>query len=275
MIVRSLFLLLLALGSGRLALGQAVPYGHNPAAGHYQTVRGVRLYYEAYGAGPPLLLLHGNGGNLGAFAQNIAFWARHHRVIAVDSRAHGKSVDPGDSLSFELMADDMAGLLTQLHLDSADVVGWSDGGITALVLALRHPAKVRRLVATGANLSPDSLALTPALWRQQQIDYQKNKNAILTDPKRRNDWKIFLLDVFQPNIPLPALRRIMAPALIVAGDRDVITLEHTVAIYRHLRRARLWIVPNSGHATLQEHAAEFNQQVEAFLAAKAIPALAH
>jgi pimeloyl-ACP methyl ester carboxylesterase len=155
-------LLLLVLGSGHLARGQAVPYGNNPAAGHYQLVRGVRLYYETYGAGPPLLL-HGNGDNTTAFAQNIAFWARHHRVIAVASRAHGKSVDPGDSLSFELMADDMAGLLTQLRLDSADVVGWSDGGITALVLALRHPAKVRRLVATGANLTPDSLALTPAL----------------------------------------------------------------------------------------------------------------
>jgi pimeloyl-ACP methyl ester carboxylesterase len=84
-----------------------------------------------------------------------------------------------------------------------------------------------------------------------------------------------LLDVLQPTIPLAALRRIAAPAFIVAGDRDVITLAHTAAIYRHLRRARLWIVPNCGHATLQEQAAGFNQQVEAFLAAKTIAALAH
>lgn len=266
---------LLALFGAHLALGQGVPYGHNPAAGHYQLVRGVRLYYEAYGAGPPLLLLHGNGDNSSAFAKNIPYLAQHHRVLAVDSRAHGKSVDAGDSLSFEQMADDFAGLLAQLHLDSVDVVGWSDGGITALVLALRHPAKVRRLVATGANLSPDSLALAPALWRQQQRGYAENKNTVFTDPKRRNDWKVFLLDVFQPNVPLRALRGIKAPAFIVAGDRDVITLEHTVAIYRHLRRARLWIVPNCGHATLQEHAAEFNQQVDSFLRAKSIPALPH
>lgn len=266
---------LLLLGSPQRARAQAVPYGHNSAAGHYQVVRGVRLYYEAYGAGPPLLLLHGNGDNISAFAKNIAYLARHHRVLAVDSRAHGQSVDPGDSLSFEMMADDMAGLLTQLHLGSADVVGWSDGGITALVLALRHPALVRRLVATGANLTPDSLALTPALWRQQQKGYLENKNAVFTDPKRRNDWKVFLLDVFQPNVPLAALRRITAPAFIIAGDRDMITLEHTVAIYRHLRRARLWVVPNSGHATLQEHANEFNRQVNAFLRAKTVPALPH
>lgn len=271
----ALLLLLFGAGGPWRAVAQVVPYGHNAAAGHYQLVRGVRLYYEAYGAGPPLLLLHGNGDNIGAWAKNIAYLARRHRVLAVDSRAHGQSADPGDSLSFEMMADDMAALLTQLHLDSADVVGWSDGGITALVLALRHPAKVRRLVATGANLSPDSLALTPALWRQQQRGYQENKNTVFSDPKRRNDWKVFLLDVFQPNVPLPALRRIAAPAFIVAGDRDVITLEHTVAIYRHLRRARLWVVPNSGHATLQEHAEAFNQQVEAFLQAKTIPALPH
>jgi len=270
-----LLLLPLLLGHHPRAHAQAVPYGHNPTAGHYQLVRGVRLYYEAYGAGPPLLLLHGNGDSIGAWAQNIAYLARHHRVLAVDSRAHGQSADPGDSLSFEMMADDMAGLLTQLHLDSADVVGWSDGGITALVMALRHPARVRRLVATGANLSPDSLALTPALWRQQQKSYLENKGAVFTDPRRRNDWKVFLLDVFQPNVPLVALRRITAPAFIIAGDRDVITLAHTVAIYRHLRRARLWVVPNSGHATLQEHADEFNRQVDAFLRAKAVPALPH
>ncbi len=267
--------LLLALLAGYLAAGQAVPYGHNAAAGHYLPVRGIRLYYEAYGAGPPLLLLHGNGGSISAFAHNIPFLAQHHRVIAVDSRAHGLSVDAGDSLSFEQMADDCAALLRQLHLDSADVVGWSDGGITALLLALRHPAQVRRLVATGANLSPDSLALTPALWRQQQRGYQENKRTVFTDPQRRNEWKVFRLDVLQPNVPLAALRGIRAPAFIIAGDRDVITLPHTVAIYRQLRRAWLWVVPNSGHATLQEHAAAFNQHVEAFLQAKTIPALAH
>ncbi|MGI4886497.1 MAG: alpha/beta fold hydrolase [Janthinobacterium lividum] len=254
----------------QLALGQAVPYGHNPAAGHYQAVRGIRLYYEVYGAGPPLLLLHGNGGNIASFGQNIPYFAQHHTVIAVDSRAHGRSVDAGDSLSFEMMADDFAALLTGLRLDSADVLGWSDGGISALVLALRHPGKVRRLVATGANLAPDSAALTPALWTQQQRAYQANKGAVRTTAREKNDWKVFLLDVFQPNVPLRALRRVGAPALIVAGDRDVITLEHTVAIYRHLPRAWLWVVPNSGHATLVEHAAEFNRKADEFFRAKAI-----
>ncbi|UOQ96547.1 alpha/beta hydrolase [Hymenobacter sp. 5317J-9] len=248
----------------------AVPYGRNPAAGHYQLVRGVKLYYETYGQGPPLLLIHGNGDNISAFAKNIPYLAQRYRVIAVDSRAHGKSVDAGDSLSFEMMADDFAGLLTSMRLDSAYVVGWSDGGINALVLAMRHPKKVKRLVATGANLWPDSTALMPSLWRQQQRGYHENKNMKFTDPKRKNDWKVFCLDVFQPNIPLAALKGVRVPALIVAGDRDVIVPEHTVAIYRHLPRAWLWIIPNSGHATLQEHADEFNRKVDEFFRAKVV-----
>lgn len=272
--LRCLLFFSLLLGA-RVAAGQAVPYGHNPAAGHYQAVRGIRLYYEAYGAGPPLLLLHGNGGSIHDFQHNIPYLARHYRVLAVDSRAHGRSVDAGDSLSFEMMADDFAALLTALRIDSANVIGWSDGGIGALALALRHPRKVRRLVATGANLSPDSAALTPALWRQQQQGYRENRGRARTTPAQLNDWKVFLLDVFQPNIPLAALRRVGAPALVVAGDRDVITLAHTVAIYRHLPRAWLWVVPNSGHGTLIEHADEFNRKADEFFRARAVPARAH
>ena len=249
----------------------ATPYGHNPAAGHYQLVRGVRLYYETYGQGPPLLLIHGNGDNISAWAKNIPYFARRYRVIAVDSRAHGKSVDVGDSLSFEMMADDFAGLLTSLRIDSAYVMGWSDGGINALVLALRYPEKVRRLVATGANLWPDSTALMPGLYQQQQRGYRENKNVVFTDAKRKNDWKVFCLDVFQPNIPLSALGRVRVPAFIIAGDRDVIRPEHTVAIYQHLPRAWLWLIPDSGHATLQEHADEFNRKTDAFFRAKMVP----
>ena len=252
------------------APAQTIPYGNNPAAGHYQLVRGVKLYYETYGQGPPLLLIHGNGDNIKAFAKNIPYFARRYRVIAVDSRAHGKSVDAGDSLSFEMMADDFAGLLTSLRIDSAYVLGWSDGGINALVLAMRHPGKVKRLVATGANLWPDSTALMPDLYRQQQRGYRENRNVKFTDPKRRNDWKVFCLDLFQPNIPLSALQGVRAPALIVAGDRDIIVPEHTVAIYRHLPRAWLWIIPNSGHATVREHADEFNRKADEFFQAKTV-----
>jgi len=253
-----------------LAYGQAVPYGNNPAAGKYATVRGIKLYYEAYGAGPPLLLLHGNGGSSKEFAKTIPYFAKRYRVIAMDSRAHGKSVDRADSLSFEMLADDCAALLTHLRLDSAYVLGWSDGGITALLLALRHPEKVKRLAATGANLWPDSTALMPELWQQMKRGYQEGRTRTFTDPTRKNDWKVFLLDWRHPHVPLTALARIKAPAFIIAGDRDVIRPEHTVAIYQNLPRAWLWIIPNSGHATLHEHADEFNRKTDEFFRARTI-----
>ena len=265
---KSFWLGLILIFSQQICLGQAVPYGNNPTAGKYQSVRGINLYYEVYGTGKPLLMIHGNGGSISSFSKNIPYFARKYRVIAVDSRAHGKSVDPGDSLSFEMMADDFAALLTALRIDSAYVMGWSDGGINALLLAMRHPKKVKKLVSTGANLSPDSTALISSLWKQQQKAYQENKTKRFTKPAEKNDWKIFVLDVLQPNIPLRALQAIKAPALIVAGDRDVIMTEHTVAIWRNTPKAQLWILPNSGHATLIDHADEFNRKTDEFFQAK-------
>ena len=258
--MKALLLLLLSL----TAAAQAIPYGNNPKAGKYCAVNGIKLYVEEYGAGKPLLLIHGNGGSIEAFSKTIPYFAKSRRVIAVDSRAHGKSVDPGDSLSFEMMADDFAALLTTLKIDSADVIGWSDGGINALLLAMRHPKKVRRLVSTGANLTPDSTALIPSSWKEMQKAYAENKNKTWTTAKEKNDWKVFVLDVLQPNVPFSALQAIRCPALIVAGDRDVIVTQHTVAIQQYIRNAQLWILPNSGHATLIDHADEFNRKVEAF-----------
>ena len=98
-----------------------------------------------------------------------------------------------------------------------------------------------------------------------------------TDADKKNAWKVLKLNVLRLHVPLGALRRVEAPAFIIAGDRDVITLtlEHTVAVYRHLRRAWRWIVPTSGHATLHEHAAEFNRQVDSFFQARSLPPLPH
>ncbi len=290
------------LGSSLTALAQQVPYGNNPAAGHVQLVRGIQFYYEVYGEGKPLLMIHGNGGSISKFSNNIPYFAERYQVIAVDSRAHGKSTDPGDSLSFEMMADDFAALLTAMHIDSAYVdsrahgkstdpgdslsfemmaddfaalltamhidsayvVGWSDGGISAILLALRHPEKVKKVVSTGANFSPDSTAISPSLWKKAQNFYVSNKDRVRTTPEEKNKWKVFTLDVLQPNVPLSTLRSIKIPALIIAGDHDIIVTEHTVAIARTIPNAWLWIVPHSGHATLREHADEFNRKLDEF-----------
>lgn len=240
------------------------PYGNNAAAGRYYNVRGIKLYTEVYGTGKPLLLIHGNGGSIHAFASNIPYFAKKYKVIAVDSRAHGKSHDDRDSLSFEMMADDFAALMDAMHIDSAYVLGWSDGGINAIELAMRHPDKVIKLASTGANLWPDSTGIIPSYWKQEQIDYNAKKNTVFTTAKEKNDWKVFLLDWFQPNIKLSALKAIKCPSLIIAGDHDVIPTEHTVLISQNIPKAYLWIVPNSGHPTLIEHSDEFNKKVDEF-----------
>src|SRR6185312_5221196 len=170
---------------------KTIHYGNNPAAGKYYDVRGIKMYAEIYGEGKPLLLIHGNGGSISSFTSTIPYFSKKYKVIAVDSRAHGKTVDPKDSLSFEQMADDFAALLDNMHIDSAYVIGWSDGGINALLLAMRHPDKVIKLASTGANLTPDSTALQPGLWNEMVKEYNDKKDKLRPTAKAKNDWKIF------------------------------------------------------------------------------------
>lgn len=259
------FILFFFISPGKPVYSQnKIDYGNNKAAENYYSIRGIKMYAEVYGNGTPLLLIHGNGGNVSAFANTIPYFSLKYKVIATDSRAHGKSKDPQDSLSFEMMADDEAALLDAMHIDAAYVIGWSDGGIVALVLAMRHPSKVIRLASTGANLWPDSTALIPSLWKNEKKYYDSLHTKIFTAAKEKNDWKIFMLDWVQPNIPLNALQNIHCPSLIINGDHDLVTLEHAVKIYQNIPRAYLWILPNSGHATLIEHRDEFNKKVDEF-----------
>jgi len=264
--MKLLFVFGLFVASVAFAQDPAVPYGDNPATGKYYEIRGIRMYCETYGSGRPVLMIHGNSGSIEAFKQNIPYFAAHRRVIVADSRAQGKSRDDGETLTFEMMADDYAALLDALHLESADVIGWSDGGIIGLLLAMRHPGKVNRLAVSGANLRPDASALAPGVWDEARDQYERGKDMVRATPKEKNDWKLFLLNWNEPNIPAKALRAVPCPALIISGDHDLIALEHTLEIYRGLPRAALWVVPGSGHATLQEHADAFNRTVDAFFA---------
>lgn len=242
----------------------SINYGNNTSAGKYYNIRGIKMYCETYGSGEPLLMIHGNGGSIEAFSNNIPYFSKKYKVIAVDSRSQGKSIDTNDSLSFEMMADDFALLLDTLHIQSAYVLGWSDGGINALLLAMRHPGKVKKLASTGANLWPDSTALISSLWKDFNDHYNASFNKKLTTAKEKNDWKLFMLDFRQPHIPLADLQQISCPAFIIGGDKDLIPVEHTTLIAQNIPHGVLWIVANSGHATLVEHKDEFNKRVDAF-----------
>jgi len=241
-----------------------VPYGNNPQAGKYYNIRGFKMYCEIYGSGKPLLMIHGNNGSISTFKGSIPYFAEKYKVIIADSRAQGKSRDDKDSLSFEMMADDYAALLDSLHIDSAYVIGWSDGGINGLLLAMRHPDKVKMLASSGANLWPDSTAIDPKEWKEEKTTYNKSKGIVNKSIKARNERKLFLLDWDQPHIALALLHKIQCPVLVIGGDHDIIRQQHTQLIYRNIPKANLWIVPHSGHGTLFEHRRKFNSNIDGF-----------
>ena len=241
-----------------------IPYDHNPAVGKFYDINGFKMYTEVYGSGPPLLMIHGNNGNMSAFAKNIPYFAAHYKVILADSRSQGRSLDPDHPLTFEMMADDYSALLDAMHISSAYVIGWSDGGINALLLAIRHPEKVKRLASTGANLWPTADAFQPGLWDDEKKEYKSGLHKTYATAKEKNDRKLFLLDWREPHITLAQLHTIQAPSLIICGDHDLISIPHTVLIYQNIPHANLWVVPDSGHDTLIEHADDFDRQVDRF-----------
>jgi pimeloyl-ACP methyl ester carboxylesterase len=240
------------------------PYGNNKEAGKYYDIRGFKMYAEIYGEGQPLLIIHGNGGSINNFIYQIPYFSKNYKVIIADSRAQGNSVDKGDSLTYEMMADDYAALLDVLKIDSADVIGWSDGGINGLLLSIRHPEKVKKLAITGANLVPDTTAVPKSIWDMVMPTY-----AMLKGKKTRNEqenaaYKLFRLLVEQPHIPLSDLHSIKCPTLVIGGDHDVIKEEHTFLIYKNIPKAYLWILPASGHSTPIVYKDDFNTVIDRF-----------
>ena len=242
-------------------------YGNNEAAGKYADIRGIKMYYKIYGQGEPLLMIHGNGGSISSFSNQIPYFSEKYKVIAVDSRAQGKSIDIQDSLSFEMMADDFNDLLDYLHLDSCNVLGWSDGGINGLLLSIRHPSKVKKLAITGANLWPDSTAINAADYKWGMDFYDRLGKEPQT-PDIVNTRKLIKLDCFQPQITLGQLGQIKCPSLVIGGDHDIILTQHTMLIAQSIPGAFLWILPNSSHSTLIDYMDRFNEVVGEFFSGK-------
>ena len=239
-------------------------YGKNKAVGKYYDIRGFKMYAEVYGQGQPLLIIHGNGGYIGNFVNQIPFFSKKYKVIIADSRAQGKSADKGDSLTYEMMADDYAALLDAMKIDSANVIGWSDGGINGLLLAIRHPEKVKKLAITGANLRPDTTAVFQEILDMVSPMYNALKNKTDKNEMEKGGYKLLRLIIEQPNIPLTDLQTIHCPTLVIAGDHDVIKEEHTVEIFKNIPKAYLWILPNSGHSTPIVYSDEFNKKIDNF-----------
>jgi pimeloyl-ACP methyl ester carboxylesterase len=245
-------------------LARAPHYGTNAAAGHTFVHDGVALYYEVYGNGEPLLLVHGNGGSIASLAAQIEYFRGRYQVIAMDSRDHGRSGDSAGRLTYEKMADDLAALLDHLEVDPVDVLGWSDGGIEALLLGMRYPEKVKRLVAMAPNLNPSEDALYPETIALMHEVLDSMSDEERDTPEGRRELKATEMMLEEPNIDVSELAAIEAPTLIMVGEHDVIRPEHAVDIYEHLPYGTLKILRNATHTAPQDDPARFNRTVERF-----------
>ncbi len=244
-----------------------IPYGNNNAIGKYVRVNDITMYYETYGSGYPLIIIHGNSGSMSEMENQISYFANNYKIIAADSREHGKSSGNGKRLTYEIMASDWAALLDSLRIDSAYIIGWSDGGIIGLLMAINFPEKVKKLAICGANLQPDTSAVNSLA-----IDWLNEMNKTVDEDIRKKDttqnWqllkKYYDLLANQPHISLEDLHKIKAPTLVMAGDRDIIREEHTSKIFRNIPNSELCIFPASTHNIPVDDPDLFNWVVERF-----------
>jgi pimeloyl-ACP methyl ester carboxylesterase len=230
-------------------------------AWHAAQVHGHKLYYATRGDGPTLVLLHG-GGDSGehSFEHQIDVFAERHHIVAPDQVGQGRTPAVPGPLSYTHMMQDTALLLNQLKLKHVDLIGFSDGGIIALMLALRHPELVRRVVVSGVNVSPEGLnAESREGLRTTQAD---NPDPKTLDEKLAQLW---LTSPTDSEISLALLKNIPQPVLVVSGDRDAITLEHTLQIYHALPQAELCILPGTDHGTFSGRPEWLNPIITTFL----------
>ena len=244
--------------------------------GRYVTVRGTQTYYEVAGEGEPLVLLHGGGMTVESWAQQIPALAEHYRVHVPERSGHGRTADREGELSYAGMADETADFMDVLGIGAARVVGWSDGGAVALHLALRRPELVRRLVVIGAHAnndggSEDGLALVSGT--EESLDVLRQMfgglHAALS-PDGPEHFEVVLkkwLRMWQegPGIELSELGRIEVPSLLMQGDHDGVTVEHSAAMMRSLPLGQLAVVPGTSHALPLEKPALVNQLLLDFL----------
>jgi pimeloyl-ACP methyl ester carboxylesterase len=237
--------------------GKGVPnYGTNSKIGKFAKVNGIDLYYEIYGTGKPLVVIHGNGGSISGAGEHLPFFAQHYKVIAVDSRGQGKSIDNNSELTYELMASDINGLLDELKIDSAFIWGHSDGAILAIILALNHPKKVKKAVAFAANVVPDTVGIETPIFK-----YIENKAKNSSDKKEK---QLMTLMWKHPNIDPIKLKAINADFLVMSGDRDFVPLSHTLDIFKNIPNSNLCVIPGATHGAAWEKPKLFQEIVIEF-----------
>jgi pimeloyl-ACP methyl ester carboxylesterase len=239
-------------------------YGKNDSVGKYYDIRGVQMYVEVYGQGEPLLLIHGNGSSIINISPLIFDFQNKYKVIAVDCRNYGKSIYKGDSLSDEMIADDISELLIKMNINSVYVLGLSSGANSALWLSAKYPKQVMKAVINGANLTTSAETIGE-YWNRHHKNLLDSLNLIQI---KTEDDKIKLKNIKREynNMTFEDLHKIQAPAMIISGDYDIIKPSHSVQIFENIKKSYLYIQPSSGHAIAWIYKNEFVKNVDHFFA---------
>lgn len=251
--------------------------------GEYVDIAGIKTWYDTAGQdGEPLVLLHGGICTNDTWAAQMPAFAERFRVLAPERRGHGHTPDVEGPLNYADMAADTIGFLEKVVREPAHLVGWSDGGIIGLLVAIARPDLVRKLVAISANLNPgavvseahDALASDP---NDPSMDMFRSLHAA-SSPDGPEHWPVLFgkfgqMVATQPDIKPAELARIQAPTLVVSGDDDMVTLEHTVEIYRAILGSELAVLPGTSHAMMFEKPDLLNGIVLDFLGSEPVPTM--
>ncbi|MFR5877075.1 MAG: alpha/beta fold hydrolase [Eubacterium sp.] len=201
-------------------------------------VNNVNIYYEVYGKGLPIILLHGNGESHEIFDKLINKLKRCYSVYAIDSRCHGKS-ENAKEISYDLLRDDIICFIKELKLEKPILYGFSDGGIIGLLIALKEPEILSKLIISGANLYPGGLKKYMLFFTKINYFFTKDK------------LKKMMLD--EPNISPDELKRIKTKTIILAGEKDLVIKEHTKLIAENIPYSILKIIKNENHGSYIVH----------------------
>ncbi|HSR31256.1 MAG TPA: alpha/beta hydrolase [Anaerolineae bacterium] len=212
------------------------------------------MYYEIHGEGEPLIVLHGSADSIETMRNAIVPLAEQYRVIAVDTRGHGRSTDSDHPFSYDLFAKDIIELMDLLEIDRAHIVGLSDGGITGLTIAMTYPDRLDRLVAVGANASPEGLTeivvegMRYGAFFESTPSYAYQRHAPDPSHWRNLTEKLRHMILSEPNFTQDDLAKIQAPVLVMIGENDrFIRIDHTEGLHRMIANSTLFIVPKAGH----------------------------
>lgn len=222
----------------------------------------ITLHYQEKGKGMPLILLHGNGEDGTYFVHQIAYFSKQYRVIAVDTRGHGKTPRGTAPFTIEQFADDLYNFMEMMEIPEAVILGFSDGANIAMEFVMKYPERVKALILNGGNLNPKGVKRGTQI--PIEIGYQITKRFASKLPDAKKNMELLGLMVNEPNMKQEELAQITVPTLVICGTKDMIKESHTKEIAESILNSKLKIIKGN-HFIANKCPDEFNQAVDEFL----------